>query len=539
MDLRQRTIRLFQIEQNPDLAPIELQRCKRDIMYWFDWYAYTYDPRNRPNGKPIGVIPFNLYPFQRPLVHDVVKAIKDGEDILIEKSRDMGVTWVVLCIFLHHFLFIPDFAGRMGSRNVNEVDKIGDISTLFEKLRIAHRCLPQFMRPFNFLETRHAPYLRFINNSNRATIVGETSNTSFGRSGRNTATLFDEMAFWDAGDAAWEACGQTSPCRIAVSTPNGSNNRFARMANRKIPDQPQKRTLHWRLHPLHDDAWYALQKTRYTKSGLAREVDISYTLSLEGKVFDEFEYGTHVKTTKALPEQDNPQNLFTPNPRYPIIVSFDFGRVCAAVLGQVDDFNNVDIFHEVVLDGQEGRSQGSTENLAHAVNATLARYDAIHPNRHRAAQGDSTVQYVRHYTGDPSGATKPWQQNEAFSDHDILQQHRLYPLQVDKVIRAKNRLRSGVSLLQTLMSGRYNGRERFLIHNPDKCPVLIQALQGEYRYRVDRNGDVLETIDEKHPYEDVVDNVRYIALQFADNLPPQLGTPERGVMLESPYTFPV
>lgn len=537
-DKRARTALLARIEQEPRLAALEKIKCKRDILHWFDWYAYTYDPRNGPNGRPIGVIPFELYDFQREAVLEIYDSIINGRDILIEKSRDMGITWVVVSVFIYCFLFVPDFAGRVGSRNVNEVDKMGDIGTLFEKMRLIYRFTPHFLRPLGFNEARHMTYLRLVNPENRATIVGETANPSFGRSGRNTAALFDEMAFWESGDAAWEACGQTTPCRIAVSTPNGSSNRFGKMANRKIPDQPKKLTYHWKQHPKHDDAWYEFQKTRYTKSGLAREVDISYTLSLEGKVFEMFEYGLHVKQVSIKPNTYNPHKLWTPDPNIPITIAFDFGRVCAALFSQIDDYYNIDVFHEIVLDGEQGRPKGSTEELAIAVLAWMDKYNAIHP--YRDPRNPQLAAYSYQYTGDPAGATKPWQQNEAFSDHDILSQRGIYPLQVDKVIRAKNRLQSGISLLQTIFNTRHNGRERLYIHNPDKCPTLIAALQGEYRYKSDRNGDTTETIDEKHPYEDVVDDLRYTVLQFADILPDIGDMPNSGKnVVESPYVFPV
>lgn len=538
-NLRERSILLAKLIKSEELQAVELEVCRRDVLHWFSFWAMTYDPRFiKGSSKPIGIIPFELYPFQIEAVTEVYQSILQGTDLAIEKSRDMGVTWLVIGVFVYCFIFLPDFAGRLGSRNVNEVDRAGDISTLFEKARLMYRCLPHFMRPYGFNEGRHMTYLKLVNPVNRATLVGETANPSFGRSGRNTAALFDEMAFWEAADAAWEACGQTSPCRLAVSTPNGSANRFAKMTQRKIPDAPKKLTLHWKLHPKHDEAWYAFQKTRYTRSGLAREVDISYAQSLEGKVFEMFEYGLHVKQVQLNPEKRNPHKLYVPNPDLPITIAFDFGRVCAALFAQVDDYYNIDVFHEIVLDGTEGRGTGSTEELAIATLATMDRYNALHPRRD--PRSPETAAYSYQFTGDPAGATKPWQQNEAFSDHDILAQRGLYPLQIDKVIRAKNRMQSGVSLLQTIFNSRFNNRERMYIHNPDKTPILISALQGEYRYNADKNGDLTETIVQKHPYEDVVDDLRYIVLQFADVLPDQPDMPTyQQAVLESPYVFPV
>ena len=91
-------------EQNPhEEDPSELsesekeqlrEKCKSDILFWINRYGYTYDPRKKnPHLR------FKLYPFQEKLVLRLVKQIRDGEDILIEKSRDMGVSWLILLVF--------------------------------------------------------------------------------------------------------------------------------------------------------------------------------------------------------------------------------------------------------------------------------------------------------------------------------------------------------------------------------------------------------------------------------------------------------
>jgi len=538
-DKRTRAALLRAIAVESKLAAIEVIRCKRDILYWFDHYAITYDPRINPaTGKPIGIIPFELYEFQREAVLEVYAAICEGHDLIIDKSRDMGITWVVISVYVYCFLFMADFQGRVGSRNVNEVDKPEDIGTLFGKMRIQFRKQPNFLKPVGYNEKRHSTFCRMFNPATLATIIGETANPSFGRSARNTSALFDEMAFWENDDRAWESCGQTTPCRLGISTPNGMQNRFGKMANRKIPDCPKKLTYHWTLHPLHNDEWYEFQKTRYTKSGLAREVDISYSLSVEGAVIDMFDYGTHVKNVYVQPGSYNPDKLWVPDPSHPIIISFDFGLITAAALfGQVDQYYNVDVFHEVVLGKGTGteRQTASTEDLGAATIATIDRYNRIHPYR----KAGSPASYSFEFCGDPAGQTKPWQTNEAFNDYDVLDRYQIRPIQNDKIIAAAKRLQSGMTLMQTFFSTRYNNRERILLHNPDKIPLLIQALQGEYKYKTDRNNDTTNVIEQKHPYEDVMDTLRYMLLQFADILPDFDDRPKHDSMIQSPYTFPV
>jgi len=69
-----------------------------------------------------------------------------------------------------------------------------------------------------------------------------------------------------------------------------------------------------------------------------------------------------------------------------------------------------------------------------------------------------------------------------------------------------------VELLVTLFNERMNGTERITIDS--SCKTLIEALEGEYHYHTTPNGEITDQVKETHPYEDVVDVLRYTALQF-------------------------
>lgn len=200
------------------------QECKDDIVFWVEAFCHTYDPRS---ANP--VIPFDLYPFQKwalPLWHE---HLVYQEDFLVEKSRDMGVTWMVLLLCQHGWLFHGwDFL--LGSRKEDYVDTIGDMSTHFPKLRYNLYRLPEWMRPEGFNPKVHDNYMKLINPKSNNSITGESSNPSFARGGRYRAIVFDEFAFWDNAEAAWVSASQSTRCRIPISTPNGKANKFAELA---------------------------------------------------------------------------------------------------------------------------------------------------------------------------------------------------------------------------------------------------------------------------------------------------------------------
>ena len=108
-----------------------MSMCQEDFLFWMNTFVYTYNPR-----KIRQHIPFVTFPYQDELALEIIDAIEKGEDIHIDKSRDMGLSWLVLAIFVWGWLF-KDWELRVGSRNRDYVDKGGDMNSLFEKLIFA------------------------------------------------------------------------------------------------------------------------------------------------------------------------------------------------------------------------------------------------------------------------------------------------------------------------------------------------------------------------------------------------------------------
>jgi hypothetical protein len=97
---RQRIILLQNSENNIEAQKIIWEKCSRDILYFFNMLLWTYDPRIEPFN-----LPFITYDFQDIFIKDIVEDIENGRDAIIEKSRDMGFTWMILGIILWGFMF--------------------------------------------------------------------------------------------------------------------------------------------------------------------------------------------------------------------------------------------------------------------------------------------------------------------------------------------------------------------------------------------------------------------------------------------------
>lgn len=306
---------LQQAAADPALGSELFKICKNDIIYWINLTAWTKDTRIEP---PIN--PFICYDFQIPFTLKVQRYVKEGlGDLGVEKTRDMGVSWMVLYVFQHFFQFSEGSDFRVGSRKEEFVDKIGVIDTLLEKVRFNLERQPLFLMPKGFETVRefrdNTTYMKLVNKVNSNSIIGESANAHFGSGGRSRAVLLDEFAKWDTGidENAWTSTADVTRCRIPVSTPVGSANKFARLM-RGTREKIEKETLHWTLHPekargsyylsdgikipinLSEDytaayklwiklgrpsktvrsPWYDQEAERRTDEDLAQEVDIDY-----------------------------------------------------------------------------------------------------------------------------------------------------------------------------------------------------------------------------------------------------------------------
>jgi len=272
---------MLKLANNPRMKLIVNDLCREDILFWVNTFTATYNPRKNPS-----TIPFITYEYEDKLILDIVDSIKNQKDILIDKSRDMGVTWCVLLVFTWFWQFHGEgYDFLCGSRKEQYIDGIGNMDTLMEKIRFLIRNQPKWMRPAGFDWKRDSNYMKIVNPESKATITGEATNANFSRSGRRRAIFFDEFAFWETDSEAWRASADSTNCRIVVSTPCGFNNQFAKLRHSgSIP----VRSLHWTLHPEKDQAWYdnECKRRNNDKVEIAQELDINYEGSAEGVLFE-------------------------------------------------------------------------------------------------------------------------------------------------------------------------------------------------------------------------------------------------------------
>lgn len=265
---------------SPEKWEREKERCRTSSLHWFKYWAWTVDQRE----DFLPVIPFLLFPFQEDALEWLEELIfLRRSDGYIDKSRDMGMSWMMTAFSIKHFLFSPRFDALFGSRIENLVDAVGRLDSIFEKFRFQLRMQPNIFFHQDWAWSQHVNFCRIVNPATGSVLAGEAPTQNFGRAGRYLYIFADELAAWPhEGREAWAAMSQSSRSKIVVTTPQGKINQAADL--RFKTDIPVK-SYHWEKHPWKDARWYEFQKTTMSREMIAQELDIDYEASQPGQIF--------------------------------------------------------------------------------------------------------------------------------------------------------------------------------------------------------------------------------------------------------------
>ena len=216
-------------------------RCREDVHFYINGWVWQYNPNNRD--EVIG--PFIEWDFQREAVDAISLAIDDGHDLVIEKSREMGASWLCLIVMEHRWHFREWQKFLMVSRSADAVDEPGDPDCLFWKLDFIHDHQPDwFIKPqLGYKKRRKMGYKNYVNGS---TITGEASTGKVGVGGRATAMFVDEFAQIKEDYDVLHRTSDTTKCRIFNSTHLGLETAFYELTRRV---DMRKLRMHWTQHP--------------------------------------------------------------------------------------------------------------------------------------------------------------------------------------------------------------------------------------------------------------------------------------------------
>ena len=358
-EIDKRILLLTKASDNPEFQAFELECCRTDIVYRYKNYVWTDTNTSLFYWQPSS-IPFIPFDFQIECIEEIRASITDGTkppserteltNVFIEKSRQMGLSWLIMGVFAYWFTF-HNHKYHCISQKEEDVDKTGNIRSLMEKVRFVLNNLPIWMIPAWYkrkIGTDHNKHLVISATWMTGSITGESANPNASRSGTYNAVFMDEMAFMSNAQAINTAASSATPTRIFNSTPNGEGNEFYRMRKstqwRKDDDgndvEPTVKGLryHWSDHPLYDVARYNERIKGMSSEKIAQELEIDYNTALMWRVYNDFPTSSSVVIY---------------NPLLPIYVWMDNSHWWtdphSVIIAQVDDVHYINVIDSIEM----------------------------------------------------------------------------------------------------------------------------------------------------------------------------------------------
>lgn len=231
--------------------------CSRDLLFWVNAFVWTFDAKGTYNDqrKPMR-LPFISYECQDDTLLTLDSCI-GREHVAIEKSRDMGASWMIIILFTWHFDFHQNYSFLVVSRKENLVDGSKDTNTLFGKIDFIHKWVPAWLRPPLVLRgQKNRSNLLVYNEPLGNNIRGETTTGDMGRGDKHAAVMADEFGAMDlrVGLDALHSMPEATESCFYNSTHKGSETAFASICT--PPSQMRKIRLHWSQSPRKAEGLY-------------------------------------------------------------------------------------------------------------------------------------------------------------------------------------------------------------------------------------------------------------------------------------------
>jgi hypothetical protein len=352
-------------EEQREIELTEHERWARDPVGWINQHV-TIASVISNDGIRARVRParMTLFPDQERTIGDWIDLPHlnaTGElvfsNLIIEKSRQIGETWLFAAIICWLLLFHPGLVGGALHTVGAEIDDGGERNTpksLFGKIRYISRRLPAGAAPgwrdgagyaLRFWPLSNQGPAKIENLANGAVIYGEGQKDDPFRGSTLDYVLVDEAARVRHGEQVHASIDDACPAGKAyLSTPYGDDNVHARLADER-PQGYRYLRLHWGDHPVYGrgkhtaamvdrdtgeilehgetgcelcqgtlaglewsareprahrypgkltSPWYEQRIVGKTDEQVASELDIDREGALSARVYAEFETGVHV-----------------------------------------------------------------------------------------------------------------------------------------------------------------------------------------------------------------------------------------------------
>jgi hypothetical protein len=261
-----------------------LDCCAKDFLFFVNFACWIIEPRDETGDS---LLPFCTWSNQDPVMAALAFYAGRRRDIVGDKSRAQGASWMVVALFVWILLFRKRKILGFMSKDEPTADDPKDPSSLGWKIDFIIRNLPVWMRPPgievngpNRSTTNHT----WTNVLTDSTIKGYAANKTSGQGGRFTTFFLDEAAIFGANRdlTALSNLQQTCYNRIVISTPNGTEVEFHRLV--KTPSIWLKIILDWEDNPSQNQGKYTSRDGKLVKLDEDYEFPPDYPFILDGIV---------------------------------------------------------------------------------------------------------------------------------------------------------------------------------------------------------------------------------------------------------------
>jgi len=441
------------------------------------------------------IIDFKLRNYQKRALREIIE--NDGRNIQIEKTRQMGFSWLLAAWFALLILFSKNeqllIVGKteefIDNAQVNPNTLMGKIKFLLFNLRE-----PAMKKlAARFIEDK---YMFIRNSRNGSVIQGASASGKSGRGSTFTRVWWDEVAFTQHDHELFSSISPNSRQLILLSTPHGKNNVFYNIKRRieggELAKQWHKIRVHWSEY--FDQEWYERQKVKLGMDPvlIAQELDIDYESSSNEKVFYTFTEANFKPT------------VFNPELAESSILTFDFGirdRTSGSVLQRdrendryfvPDCFELTNVPFELVL---RALFTPSEFILGEIRQKTPAKFFGGFERFYRNAITHSYKRLV--ITGDPAAGQRSQLSGQSIADA-ILQFSK-------KVVFYRSDIESVLSFIRA-------NTEKIVV---DAGLTGFREMVGNYSYEVNRRGEPVAPLHNE--FSHLADGFRYGMLYFRES----------------------
>lgn len=179
-------------------------------MYWLTEHVYTLDEHEKDQ-------PVKKLPMEKEYLRDLANLFLTERLLLIEKSRQMLVSWIMVACHLWDAQF------HQGRRIAFQSKKEADANNLLDRAKFIYRHEPDYMKQREYKANEPMAYLKLEFGKQNGIIMGIAQGAEQLRQYTFSRILSDEFAFQEQKEEAYIAAKPTvtgGGSFIGVSSPN-------------------------------------------------------------------------------------------------------------------------------------------------------------------------------------------------------------------------------------------------------------------------------------------------------------------------------